>query len=126
MVFFACRKTDSPARFSSSNSSGETTSADGLFSEKFPGTTVTATAAQTMDTLSIALNGMSVAAACEKPIIATVDGKSNSTQRAFCQPQRHSASHANASVASNAHTALGRRALPSLTPNNLKHSAADQ
>src|ERR1700674_2671219 len=94
----------------------------GVFSKNFPGTTFNATAPKTIAMLNIALNGMSVEAACEKPIIPTVDGKSNSTQRAMCQPPRQSASHANASVASNAHTALGNRALASFTLNNLKQT----
>src|ERR1700730_11862307 len=98
----------------------------GVFSKTFPGTTSDATAPKTIAMLNIALNGMSVEAACEKPIIPTVDGKSNSTQRAMCQPLRRSAIHASASVESSAHTALGNRALVSFTPNNLKHTAADQ
>ena len=76
--------------------------------------------------VSIAANGISGPAECEKPIIPTVDGKSSSTQRASSQLSRRSASHAKASVASNADKALGSRAVTSLTPNNLKLSAAPQ
>src|ERR1700676_5464632 len=110
----------------SSRVSSADNSSGGFFSEKFRGIRFSATAAQTTATLNIALNGMSVAAACEKPIIPTVDGKSKSTQRAISQPPSRSANHANASVANSAHTALGNRALASFSPNNLKDTAAAQ
>jgi len=44
------------------------------------------TAAATMAHVSIPLKGISVAAACEKPIIPTVVGSSRSNQRAVSAP----------------------------------------
>ena len=43
-------------------------------------------AAHTIAMVSIPLKGMSVAAACEKPIMPTVVGKSSSSQRAVSSP----------------------------------------
>ena len=44
------------------------------------------TAAQTMAMVSMPLKGMSVAAACENPIMPTVVGRSSSSQRAVSAP----------------------------------------
>jgi hypothetical protein len=76
--------------------------------------------------VNIALKGMSVAAAWEKPIIPTVVGSRSSSQRAVSAPQMRHPSQAIANVASKAEIALGRRAAASLTPKSLKQIAAPQ
>jgi len=52
----------------------------------FPGRRSKTTAAETRDIVSMAAKGMSVAAAREKPIMATLDGKRSSTQSAHSFP----------------------------------------
>src|SRR5579859_4317609 len=83
-------------------------------------------AAKTIAMVSMAAKGMSVAAAWEKPIMPTVVGSKSRSQRAVSAPYRRKASQARASVARSAEMALGRRAEISLTPKNLKLSAAPQ
>src|SRR5437879_5836702 len=65
-----------------------------------------ATAAKTIAMVSIALKGMSVAAACEKPIMPTLVGSTSKSQRAVSAPKARQASQARASVANKAQTAL--------------------
>ena len=55
-----------------------------------------------------------------------LDGNRSSSHRAVALPYTRQASHPSASVASNAAIALGSRAVVSLTPSNLKLSAAPQ
>src|SRR5690349_13516961 len=77
------------------------------------GTSRTTAVAKTIATVSIAEKGISVAAAWEKPIIATVVGSRRSSQRAVSSPYNRHANQASASVASRAATAQGRRAAAS-------------
>lgn len=84
------------------------------------------TAAKAMATVNMPENGMSVAAAWEKPIMPTVVGKRRSNQRAAAAPYSFHASQAMERVARRALSALGRRAVASDTPNSLKLRAAPQ
>src|ERR1700687_494426 len=84
------------------------------------------TAAQTIARVSMAANGMSGAAAWEKPIIATVSGSITNRNRGVFGPSVRHASQASARVAKSALMAEGKRAEASLTPNNLNAAAAPQ
>src|SRR6266849_1619744 len=95
---------------------------DGPAGSTMPTTIVAATIAMA----SIPLNGMSVAAAWEKPIIPTVVGSITNIRPAVSALYIRKASHARARVASNALTAEGKRADASLTPKNLNDRAAPQ
>src|SRR5229473_2168704 len=91
------------------------------------GSTLPATiAAATIAMVSIPLNGMSGAAAWEKPIMPTVVGSISNTRPAVSALYIRQASHARARVANNALTAEGKRADASLTPKNLNERAAPQ
>ena len=90
--------------------------AGGLACFRFLTTRPSTTAAQTMAMVSMPAKGMSVAAACEKPIMPTLVGKRSSSQRAHSSPYVRQASHASANVASKAEIALGRRAATSGAP----------
>ena len=91
-----------------------------------PGTTSRATAAHTIAAASVAANGISGAAACEKPIMPTAVGISSSTQHANSHPSSRSASQLSAMVAMSANNPPGKRAVVSLTPKSLKVTAAAQ
>src|ERR1700722_11005660 len=95
-------------------------------SSRAKGTIPSSTAAGIIAQFSIALKGMSFAAECENPIMAALDGRRTSSQRAVALPYTRHASHASARVANSAAIALGNRADVSLMPNSLKLSAAPQ